>query len=1047
MVLERDVELNLPSFRIVSASAGSGKTYTLTLRYVQLLLSPRIPNNSLKNILAITFTNNAAAEMRQRVLRMLKEVALGKKETVAAVREVVSLSEDELRARARRTVDNILDNFSDFQVRTIDSFLGQVFRASAFEFGFNPEFEVVMSNSELVDLAFELYAKQIRPGSPVADEFKRMSETIGQITKSGGGYLWDPYAKIAKKVKDLQSLVASQRAEVRVADWQKEIDAALLEAQEAAAQIQKIIDRYGATINRYLREDLEMIKSGEWAELLVRTPRDKVVNVGKTKAEKMSAEACDKEAQGPLKRLNECLGRIAGAYARNYFRPYASVLSMIAETLESVRRTRGRLFIGDINKAIVRSLNQEVVPEVYFILGDRIAHYLIDEFQDTSPIQWAALSVLAGNALSEGGSLLLVGDTKQSIYGFRGADWQIMRNLIDGKDGFPSAEAVTKPLEINRRSGEKIVLYTKELFRYFDDSDTRVAADRSGLLGFDQRALPENEGRGVVEVVQLTRNAAEPAERKKIVDIIKSARQRGYRFKDIAILTPRNADVIEISGWLNEERILASEGDTVGQPIPFVSHSSLDVRIQPVTTEMIALLQFLDSPIDDLAFATFILGGIFPQYCRRTGQPVSHQEIEQFIHRSRIGRHGPLYKAFERDFPNQWKSAFESLFAMVGYAPLYDLVVEAYKVLDLFSTCPDEGRVLVKFLEVVKEFEESGSNSIKDFLEFTGEEDEEGEWNVDSEETADAVRLMTVHKSKGLEFRIVIVLLSEAGTRGADPIVLSKEDGIELLHVSSKLKDRSAELEEIYADQRMKGLTDTLNALYVVLTRAEDELYVIALSAKKEPKVPCSLLTPSEIPAGSLPRADEKRRVKGGSPEQLIRPSVHAMRRHVGPVRDEKLGFDETRRGDALHLVLAQLDFVDGSTRACVEAAVAHVGSSGFDPGETCAIITAFLDESGIMEHFRPLPGRRVLNEQEFVSRNGDLYRADRVVVDEGAVTVIDFKSGREHDEDKYRQQIGNYMEMAAEVFGTRNVKGCIAYVDLRKITGVSLSETVGGRA
>ncbi len=372
-------------------------------------------------------------------------------------------------------------------------------------------------------------------------------------------------------------------------------------------------------------------------------PKANAINKGKTKKERESAGACEAELSGLLADYNRSVALLAEARARDYFRPYALALAMIAETLESVKRTRGRLFIGDINKSIVRSLNQEVVPEIYFTLGDRIAHYLIDEFQDTSPIQWAALSVLAGNALAEGGTLFIVGDTKQSIYGFRGADWQIMMNLWEEKESFPSARRIPEHLRVNRRSGEKVVHYTRELFRKFEDPEIAEAARRSGLLGFEQEALPDNKGLGVVEVVRFLKNPEEPPERRKILDIIASVRARGYRYNDIALLTPRNADVIEVSGWLNEAGI------------PFISHSSLDVRIQRVTTEMIALLQFLDSPIDDLSFATFVLGETFPASCRQAGCAIAHEEIEHFIHRARTFRHKPLYKVFQEEYPGQWE--------------------------------------------------------------------------------------------------------------------------------------------------------------------------------------------------------------------------------------------------------------------------------------------------------------------------------------------------------------------------------------------------------
>jgi ATP-dependent exoDNAse (exonuclease V) beta subunit len=574
-----------------------------------------------------------------------------------------------------------------------------------------------------------------------------------------------------------------------------------------------------------------------------------------------------------------------------------------------------------------------------------------------------------------------------------------------------------------------VVLYARDLFGQFADQGIARAAERSGLLGFDQQALPENKGRGIVEVVRFTRNRDEPAERRKILDLIASARRRGYHNSDIAILTQKNDNVIEISGWLNDAGI------------PFFSHSSLDVRTQRVTTEMIALLQFLDSPIDDLAFATFVLGETFPLSCMRAGEPLTHDEMVHFVHRARASRYRPLYKAFQRDHPGHWAKIFEPLFTIVGYAPLYDLVVEAFKLLDLFAACPDQTYALVKFLEVVKEFEESGSNSIKDFLEFTGEEDEGGDWSMDPGGASDAVRLMTVHKSKGLEFRVVIVLLSEYSPKGFSPIVYSDGEQIELLHINTSTAKRSPELGRIYGEQRLKGLTDMLNGLYVVLTRAKEELHVLAISAKDEAKVPCSLLEPCTVAEADLPLAEEMKR---GLDEQFILPSTHAVRRHVGPVRQEKLGFEETRRGDALHAVLAQLHFVEGDPGASIEAALLRVGFPEAGRNEARNLIESFLDESGIFELFLPVPGRRVLNEQEFTSRSGDLFRADRVVIDDRGVTVIDFKTGGDHNEEQYRIQIQNYMRLAGEVLGVQNVRGCIAYVDQKKLSFVTYDNAGG---
>jgi ATP-dependent exoDNAse (exonuclease V) beta subunit len=162
-------------------------------------------------------------------------------------------------------------------------------------------------------------------------------------------------------------------------------------------------------------------------------------------------------------------------------------------------------------------------------------------------------------------------------------------------------------------------------------------------------------------------------------------------------------------------------------------------------------------------------------------------------------------------------------------------------------------------------------------------------------------------------------------------------------------------------------------------------------------------------------------------------------------MREEKLGFDETQRGDAVHAVLAQMEYIKGDQGELLESAILRAGFSGAGRDEVKEVIGAFLAESGILEYFHPIQGRRVRNEQDFTSRSGDLFRADRVVIDDGGVTVIDYKTGGEQNEEKYRVQIRNYMAIAGEALGTRNVRGCIAYVDLKKLVFVDPGETAGG--
>ncbi len=288
-----------------------------------------------------------------------------------------------------------------------------------------------------------------------------------------------------------------------------------------------------------------------------------------------------------------------------------------------MKKQRGQIFIDDVTRSLADHLSTDAVPEIYFKIGEMIYHYLIDEFQDTSQIQWNNLFPLVEESLSKGGSLFVVGDTKQSIYGFRDADWKIMKQLTE-ENPFPSARHEVRSLDTNYRSSEKIVSFTKEVFHTIIPREGFAAeAAASGLSTFEQHVTAENAGKGYVEV-QCLRAEDDVPERRAVRGIVEECLSRGYRYSDIAILTPTNKRVIDVSGWLNEGGV------------PIISHSTLDVRRRKSAGEIIALLRFLDSPVDDLSFATFILGGVFSGALRKK-YPRAVQYRFLTVHRRRAG--------------------------------------------------------------------------------------------------------------------------------------------------------------------------------------------------------------------------------------------------------------------------------------------------------------------------------------------------------------------------------------------------------------------------
>jgi ATP-dependent helicase/nuclease subunit A len=282
--------------------------------------------------------------------------------------------------------------------------------------------------------------------------------------------------------------------------------------------------------------------------------------------------------------------------------------------------------------------------------------------------------------------------------------------------------------------------------------------------------------------------------------------------------------VVEISSWLNAAKI------------DFLSMSTLDIRKRKVVGELLALLRFLDSPIDDLSFTTFVTGELF----RKNVPQIPPSEIHSFIVECRTKKRESYYRAFRTRYHEVWEQYFGRLFTLVGYMPLYDIVSESFKTFSVFEHCRSEESALVKLLECVKQFENTGNNSLKDFLTFSDEPASDS-WSVQVPGNVHAVRIMTVHKAKGLGFPVVIVSLQEKRSRANSMVTRETDEGVQVIRVSKGYGERSEMLAKIYADKEDEQTIDELNKIYVALTRARKEMYVVTLYKKSENLPACIL--------------------------------------------------------------------------------------------------------------------------------------------------------------------------------------------------------------
>ena len=1023
-ILEKDIDINFPHFTVLKASAGSGKTHALTQRYVQFILSEKIPKNRLKNILAITFSNNAAQEMKERILKWLKSIYFNA-DKAEEILHIVSLDRERMVEKVGQLIEEIFDNYSDFQVKTIDSFMTTVFKASAIDFGYNPDFEILMDKESVMEYSFSTFLKNVREGTVEAGLLEEIISIIQEYKGANSSYLWDPSELLLIKINEIYRQLSSIGKKPKIDDTE---ELALIKEhiRETVISIEDRIIRSGLerNSNSSFKDILPLVRDRRFSETVGRGLTNPPVKRLK-KPTPILQKAYD-EAIELWNKLINLIGRYSVLYARSYYLPYMKAYDVFTGTIEKIKKKQGKVFIEDINRYLSEYLSSDIVPDVYFRVGETVFHFLIDEFQDTSPIQWRNLFPLVENSLSEGGSILIVGDTKQAIYGFRGADYTIMKGL-ETSSPFPSASHTLKELDVNYRSSAEIVDFSKRVFKGIvtDNEKYEEAGKRSGLVDYHQRVKEGNEGKGHVEVILCGKNDDEPSERQKIQELVSGLYQRGYKYREIAILTQRNEDVVKVSTWLNEKGI------------PFVSYSSLDIRKRKVTGEIVSLLNFFDSPTDNLSFATFILGGIFTKAVEKNPLRANKEALREFLfeHKS----NSPLYRSFQKQFPDLWGRYFARLFRLSGFLPLYDLVTEVFNVFRLFEIVEEEEATLIKILEVIKDFEGEGYNSLKDFVESAIEDDGGGSaWNISIPKEIDAVSVMTIHKAKGLGFPVVIVLLCESQNKGFDYIVKEDEEALYLCKINKGISKCDADLESLYEKEKTKEIVNRLNSLYVGFTRAKEELYVIGVgNEKKKDRYPFDLL-----PAEEFPPSDRPIRITTTDPEITpILSITHQYRPIEFPdASEEIIRAEEKQRGEFIHRVLSLVehisDFEDG--HAEIIKKVKDETGLEYPEDEVKKTIEGIINHDEISEYFKQKPDRDIRTEQEFSDGDGNLHRMDRLIIDKDGVALIDYKTGGKEKEERYIVQLKAYMKILREIFPDKKVKGIIAYLDLKEVRSIS---------
>jgi ATP-dependent exoDNAse (exonuclease V) beta subunit len=1008
----------------MKASAGSGKTYNLAREYIRLLLTKKDPQ-AYRHILAVTFTNKATDEMKRRILDELFLLATDPAVSPYFDSFVPSLFQtaEALQKRASAQLGAILHDYSAFAVSTIDKFFQQTLRAFSREIGQFASYQVELDRAALVEESVDRILDGLTEDDRVLLNW--LTENVKAGLENGRRFnLEPPLKEMAKNLKSTDHADAVRRYGIDedaayAKDHLKEIQkgcSALAEAyvkdvRYAAQAVLDVLDREGVDPAESNRGFLKALYG--FRDLVPRdavgTPTDAFLEKA-ADSSKWFAKSKDKyrlalegSLEGPLNAFCALFGDRYRQYRTACLigsQAYTlGIAGELRKAFDAVQKEKNVLSIDDSNTILKGIIDGSDAPFVYEKLGVRFENFLLDEFQDTSTIQWENFRPLLLNSEAGGFDNLVVGDVKQSIYRWRGSDWHLLDSGV--RNDFHLPPEAEKTLDENHRTCRTVVEFNRDFFTYAAERlDDLLGGDdiRRIYHDVDQKVRFKDPASGSVGIRFVEDSAAQMDE---IVASVREVMAAGGKYGDIAVLVRGNQEGSDIAARL------------VAQGIPVVSDDSLFVKSSVTVRRLVSQLSLVDTPDTD-------------QYASVAGFLARSMDI-------RIPDH---------------------------YHSLTDLAESLLR--DLRDADPDtfgaEVPYIQSFMDYLLDWTASRGNDLPAFLREWADADPK----IASPATGSSVRVMTVHKSKGLEFPYVIFPFAEKVTlyKGSSYWCRPDVDGTPLAafadgvyHVELNGSSESTLFAEDYRRERKLQYIDNINVFYVALTRAKYGLKVIAKvpsqTVLKNVKngVPTDWKNLSQILYGFVGTLDYhtgamydfgslKREAGPAAPLETGYPSFAAGDRgrlrfsrdaadYFGP--DGLVGPDASNRlrGLVLHDILASVT-VPGDLPRAVDRAVASGELPREDRDRTRAFLEAEIASVAARGWFAG-SGVQVLNEAPLLGPGGEEVRPDRVVLrPDGSAQIIDYKFGQ--PEKKYLDQVRGYMDLY-RALGHAPVTGTLWYI------------------
>lgn len=1042
-------EQRQPHFLLYNASAGSGKTTKLVTEYLTRLFLSEDPK-AFKRILAITFTNKAAQEMKQRILdylSALKENALEEHPYLEEMLESTGWKQRNYQQKASHLLSAILHQYSDFSVSTIDAFMHKLIRAFSRDLDLPTNFEVSMETEKMLEETVrQLLLEAGEENKSLTDQL--VSFALDQLNEgkswnidyhlfSFSKILLDPYH--TEKIEGLQKL--SQE------DWKKITQSVYRytrkvegEAASIAEEFFSLLEQRGIEVEsfRYKKSGMPSffykLKSGDLEPPGARAQQfvsDQKMTGNRTPAtQKAAIEESYSEICGLIEKGTVFLEEHLSTYylyktlQRSIYQ--LSLLAQLKNKLSTLKKEENTVLISDFNRLIANAIAKEYAPFIYERLGERYDYIFIDEFQDTSTLQFQNFLPLIENAIAKNYQTLLVGDVKQSIYRWRGGEADLLGNfpappaIIEDKEirqrflQFKEFKIKHQPLRVNRRSKKQLIQFNNLFFAQL--LDTLPEDIQHSFSDFEQE-IPKNKEGGFVEVQVLPDEKKEEilpiqlaALHKTVVSLlnrtqeVEGKKEKVFFPKDLAILARRKEEESEIASFLSE------------QGIPVISAEGLLVFQAPeVKVILAALRDFYEGSLGAEKRASFWV----------------------WLQKASVGSVG--------DFdPNANSRLLEEVLPQFNPSTFAErsLYEKAAYLADAFGFLKSQNPFVLSFLNHL--FEQTHSKQLGYAELWDWVQDQKEKLAIQTPEGANAVSIMTIHKAKGLQFPVVLVPFMWWEIRVKEfKQWLSFKKPIEKLQEAylpiSSNGSKKMGVEPLYEDEKTKVVLDNLNLLYVALTRAKEELY---LFTKEEPKKKSE--TPriekwmaNLIEANPFPFSQKENSYCVGSRLKERRVSKTPMEEKVQPFEQgnwinrvkisERFQEREKRstplfKGLLWHDVMAEV-----ATNAQVNEVLRQKEKEGILTQEKAThlseICHRFMNHKLIAPAFQKEAS--IYNERALLLPNGNTLRPDRVAKHKDQWYIIDYKTGEPTEE--HAKQVKEYGLLLAQK--EKNVKGFVVYL------------------